>query len=335
MEYIISENQLKTLLNERKEPPVPIILKLFKVLDEEKKKKKKRSEILEVIEKLAPYMNIPPEYSLYLLELYLLNYNKDGDYSGLTKDNFIDPRKNKGKTTTNPNSRQYTVAQMPFKGSNLEGYWDKDYNGEPYYKVVSFGWYPIFIFKDDKWYEVIGRYSSSTSRQMSNANPVGWSDYLDSEVYGLTADEMKMLKQGISHKEIMKSKLKNLKSIEPKLSKRQKIERVYGGYAEDYNEGANVNIKFKVKSVDIEGEKAIVTIDVYDVVKREGSKGVPTTQNYLKGEIPNITTKYVEDKIISKMSHELKEYVGLRPYWSDEIPKNTQIEFKFNHLKKT
>ena len=84
MEKLISQIVLK-VLSEQREPSMPLIVKLFKVLDEEKKKKKKRAEILEVIENLAPYMNIPPDYSLYLLELFLLNYRKDGDYSGLTK----------------------------------------------------------------------------------------------------------------------------------------------------------------------------------------------------------------------------------------------------------
>ena len=93
MKYVISENQHEILLNEGKEPSLSVIQKLFKVLDEEKKKKKKRAEILEVIENLALYMNIPKNYALYILELYLLNYRKDGDYSGLTKENFIDPRK--------------------------------------------------------------------------------------------------------------------------------------------------------------------------------------------------------------------------------------------------
>ena len=71
---------VKKYLNEGREPSMTIIQKLFKILDEEKKKKKKRAEILEVIENLAPYMNISPDYALYLLELFLLNYRKDGDY---------------------------------------------------------------------------------------------------------------------------------------------------------------------------------------------------------------------------------------------------------------
>ena len=332
MEYVITENQLKTILEQSKEPAMPVIIKLFKLLNEEKKKNKTRASLLQAIEKLAPYINVPKEYALYLLELYLLNYRKDGNYSGLTKENFVDPRKMKGKTTSNPNAKLYTVAQLPFKGSNLEGYWDEDYNGKPYYKVVSYRWYPVYIFKDDKWYEVTERYSSSTSKQIRNANPVKWDDYLDSVVYTLTKDEMKMLEHGKSHDEVMKTKLEKLKSVEPEISKRKKTEKIYNSYG--FENPANANIKFKVKSVDIEGDKAIVTIDVYDVLKREGNKSIPTPQNYLRGEIPNLTTKKVEDKIASKMRGELKDYTGTRQRYTHEIPPGTKIEFKFNHLKK-
>jgi hypothetical protein len=330
MEYIISESQLKKILEQSNEPSMAIITRLFKMLNNEKKKHKTRDALIEVIKGYAPYLNIPEKYSFYLLELYLLNYRKDGDYSNLTKDNFVDPRKMKGKVAPNTKASQYTIAQLPFKGSNLEGYWSEDRDGKPYYKVVSYGWYPIYIYKDDKWYESIKSYSSSTSKQMSNANPVSWNDFLDNVVYALTQDEMKMLEQGKSHEEIMQAKLKKLKSAETELSKRKKTSKTWS-----YDQQIpKVNIKFKVKSIDIEDDKAIVTVDIYDVLKREDGKEVPTTQNYLKGEIPNITPKFIEDNIKSKLRDELKDYIGTRSRYTGENSTKTQVEFKFNHLKK-
>ena len=331
MKYIITENQLQKLLEEGKEPSMPVIVKLFKMLNEEKKKNKTRASLIQVIENYAPYMNIPPEYALYLLELYLLNYRKDGDYSGLTKENFIDPRKNKGKTTTNPKAKLYTVAQLPFKGSNLEGYWSKDYNGKPYYKVVSYGWYPVYIFKDDKWYEVTGKYSSSTSRQMSNANPVKWDDELNDEVYLLTSDEMKMLERGFSHQEVMNHKLKKLKEFETELTKRKKTAKSYKWYGE---ESANANVKFKIKSVEQEGDKAIVTVDILDVVQRGDRGEEPTSKNYLKGEMKGMSKENAEEKAKVKIMGILKNYMATRFKYNGEDPPNTNIEFKFNHLKK-
>ena len=80
----------KRLREQIEEPNEAVIVKLFKLLNEEKKKHKTRAALLGAIKNFAPYMNIPEEYSLYLLELYLLNYRKDGNYSGLNKSNFIE-----------------------------------------------------------------------------------------------------------------------------------------------------------------------------------------------------------------------------------------------------
>ena len=332
MKYIISENQLEILLNEAKEPSLSVVQKLFKVLDEEKKKKKKRAEILEVIENLAPYMNIPKEYALYILELYLLNYRKDGDYSGLTKENFVDPRKQSGKTTPNTSAKLYTIAKMPFKGSNLIGRWSKDYKGNPFYEVVSYDWYPIYIFKDDKWYEVTRRYSSSTSRQMENANPVKWNDELEEPVYLLTEKEMDMLKRGMSHEEVMKHKVEALKKFEPELSKRKKTAKSYRWHGDA--ETANANIKFKINSIEEEGDKATVTVDILDVIHRGDDGEEPTPQNYLKGEMKGMDKEIAEEKVKVKIMGLLRDYMATRFRYNGEDPPIQNIFFKFNHLKK-
>jgi hypothetical protein len=322
---------VKKYLNEGREPSMTIIQKLFKILDEEKKKKKKRAEILEVIENLAPYMNISPDYALYLLELFLLNYRKDGDYSGLTKDNFVDPRKQQGKTTSNTKANLYTVAQMPFKGANLIGQWSKDYNGKPFYEVVSYDWYPVYIFKDDKWYEVTGRYSSSTSRQMSNSNPVDWSDELEEPVYLLTREEMDMLKRGMSHEQVMRHKVEALKKFEPELTKRKKTAKSYRWYGEA--EAPNANIKFKIKSVEEEGDKATVTVDILDVIYRGNRGEEPTPQNYLKGEMEGMTKEIAEERVKVKIMGLLRDYMASRFRYNGEDPPVQNIFFKFNHLK--
>jgi hypothetical protein len=305
------------------------------MLNEEKKKNKTRASLIQVIENYAPYMNIPSEYALYLLELYVLNYRKDGDYSGLTKGNFIDPRKQQGKTTSNPKAKLYTVAQLPFKGSNLIGRWSKDYNGKPFYEVVSYNWYPVYIFKDDKWYEVTGRYSSSTSKQMSNANPVKWEDELQEVVYLLSQEEMKMLKQGATHEEVMKHKLKKLKEFEPELTKRMKTaksHRWFGG--DDEVQFADANIKFKIKSVNTDGDKATVEVDILDVIRRDDNKEVQTPQNYLKGEMQGMNKERAEERVKVKIMDILRDYMAARFRYNGEDPPVQNIFFKFNHLKK-
>jgi hypothetical protein len=323
------------LKEQSNEPSLRVISKLFKLLDEEKKKNRTRASLLEAIKNFAPYMGIPKGFEQYILELYVLNFRKDGDYSNLTKENFVDPRKQSGKVVPNSKAKLYTIAQLPFRGSNIEGYWTEDPNRVPYYKVASYGWYPVYIFKDDKWYEVTKRYSSSTSKQMNNSNPVSWHDDTFDSVYTLTPKEMELLERGYSHEDIMKNKVQKLKTIEPDLTKRKKTAKTYNYWNQDPEQMVpNTNIKFQVKNINIEDDKAIVDIDVYDVFNREDGRQVDTPQNYLRGEIPNLNPTKVEDAIKIKMRGELTDYIGKRFRWTPQDPKGAKIEFKFNHLKK-
>ena len=325
---------IKIISEQSNEPSLKVVSKLFKLLDEEKKKNKTRASLLGAIKNFIPYLGIPEGYSQYILELYVLNFRKDGDYSNLTKENLVDPRKQKGKVVSNPKAKLYTIAQLPFRASNLEGYWTTDPNRVPYYKVSSYGWYPIYIFKDDKWYEVTQGYSSSTGRQMSNSNPVEWSSDNFDNLYTLTPEEMKLIERGYSHEAVMKNKVDKLKTIEPDLTKRKKTAKTHGYRTQDPEDYVpNTNIKFQVKNIEVEGDNAIVNIDVYDVVNREDNKQVDTPQNYLKGEIPNLNQSKVEDAIKIKMRGELKDYIGKRFRYKPEDPKGANIEFRFNHLK--
>jgi hypothetical protein len=304
-----------------------IVVKLFKVLNEEKKKVKTRKELLEVIKGYSPYFNIPKGFELYILELYLLNYRKDGDYSGLTKENFVDPRDMKGKWTSNSKANSYTKAQLPFQGSNLRGFWTSS-GGKKYYVVESWGWYPVYIYRDGMWYENSDRYSSSTGRQMYRAQPYEYNDTLNSKVYLLTRDEMKMVENGVPHDQIMKVKREKLKGKESELkSKRMSTYRNWGGWG--VNDG-NVNIKYKVNSVEEEGDKLILNVDIYDVVKREDRRGVPTPQNYLKGELPNVDKETVENGLKRHLRNDFSNYLGPR---FDKM-EDQNVEFRFNHLKK-
>lgn len=322
------EEDDEDMMFEQFEPGVnSIVVKLFKVLNEEKKKVKTRKELLDVIGRFAPYFNIPKGFELYILELYLLNYRKDGDYSGLTKENFVDPREMKGKWTSNSKANSYTKAQLPFQGSNLKGFWTSR-GGKKYYVVESWGWYPVYIFRDGIWYENSDRYSSSTGRQMYRAQPYEYNDTLNSKVYLLTRDEMKMVENGVPHEEIMKSKRQKLKGKESELkSKRMSTFRNWGGWGVN---NRNFNVKFKVNSIEEEGDKIILNVDIYDVVKREDGRGVPTPLNYLRGELPNVSVEEVENGLERHLRNDFREYLGPR---FDKM-EDQNVEFRFNHLKK-
>lgn len=336
MKYILLESQLKKLFEQSERALEPLVVKLFKFLNEEKKGKTKRSEILNQIKNVAPYLGLPEGYEIYFLELYLLNYRPDGDYSSLTKENFVDPKKMKGKWTPNTKADLYTKAQLPFRGSNIEGYWTEDTKGVPYYVVKSYDWYPIYIFKDNRWYEVVERYSSSTGRQMSNANPVEWNDELSSKVILATRDEMKALENGATYEDVIKHKKKKLKELEPELqSKRVSRKTHWGGWDEDTDVRLpDFIVKFKVNSIEEGEDKMTVVVDIFDVLKKEGNKGIETPENYLKGELEGITPQKVERAVENKLKQDLRPYIGPRYQYYEPLPDNSNIKFRFNHLKK-
>ena len=334
MKYIFSESQMRKLFEQSQSVLEPYVIKLFKFLNEEKKKHKKRSDLLQVIKNLSPYMGVPEGYELYLLELYLLNYREDGNYKDLTKDNFVDPRKMKGKVTPNTKADLYTIAQLPFRGSNLQAYWTEDNKGVPYYVVKSYNWYPVYIFKNNKWYETIDRYSSSTSKQMGRANPIKYNDELYTSVFTLTAKEMKMLEDGATHEEVMKNKLEKFKSSESELVPKRKTNVKQWSRYLDEIQVPEYKVKFKINSIDVEGDTAIVYVDIYDVLNVMGGLGIETDKNYLKGEMGNITKERVEDTVKHKLYDKLKPFIAHRSRWFENLPPTSKLEYRFNHLKK-
>ena len=336
MYYVLSEQQLKRLFEQSEKALEPMVVRLFQFLNEEKKNNKTRAKLLEVIKNMVPYLGLPEGFELYYLELYLLNYRPDGDYSNLTKENFVDPRYMKGKWTPNTKADYYTRAQLPFKGSNLDGYWTKDGKGVKYYVVRSYEWYPIYIFKQNRWYEVIDRYSSSTGRQMYNSNPVEYNDELSSDVILVTKGEMQDLERGATYEDIIRNKKKKLKELEPELQKKR-ISRTseYGGW--DDESGLRLPgyvVKFKINSIEEGDDKMTVVVDIYDVFKKEGNRAVETPENYLKGELPNATPQKVENTVERKLRYNLKPYIGPRYGYYEPLPDSSNIRFKFNHLKK-
>jgi hypothetical protein len=260
------------------------------------------------------------------LELYLLNYREDGDYSSLTKENFIDPRKMKGKRTPNYNAKLFTKAQLPFEGSNLRGYWRTTMDGKIYI-VESYGWYPIYIFKDGKWYETSDRYSSSTGKQMYASQPYRWNDTLESQVYLLSRQEMAMIERGATHEKVMELKRMAFRNMVPSLVS----QKVSTAKSSSYGMEPKISIKFKISSVEEIDDKNVVNVDIQDVLKVVDGKQVPTPENYLKGEIPNVTPEKVEKQIETKLRNNFQEYLG--PKFSDK-PDEENIVFRFNHLKK-
>lgn len=71
--------------------------------------------------------------------------------------------------TSNQDSDQYTRNREPFNGSNLSG----KIMPNKAYVVLSYGYYPLYVYKYHKWYENKEKYSVSTSKQQGQSRPTG------------------------------------------------------------------------------------------------------------------------------------------------------------------
>jgi hypothetical protein len=139
---------------------------------------------------------------------------------------------------------------------------------------------------------------------------------------------MDMIERGRTHQEVMKRKMEKFKQFSPSLIS-NKIQTIkHQGFNPNI---PNVSIKFKISSVEESDDSNIVTVDIYDVLKTREGVQIDTPENYLKGEIPNLTPELVEKKIESKLKSNLKNYLGSV---FDNENEEQKIKFRFNHLKK-
>tara|TARA_R100001460_G_scaffold15561_1_gene34250 strand:+ start:230 stop:574 length:345 start_codon:yes stop_codon:yes gene_type:complete len=109
----------------------------------------------------------------------------------------------------NKNAREYVQRNEPFQGSNMFGLFENHCEFEPTedsanwtqeliewkqgrpYVVYSYGThFPMFIYLGNSWYENSDKYSTSTSRQQSQAHP-------NEDTIKKTTKEMKELLQNI------------------------------------------------------------------------------------------------------------------------------------------
>lgn len=209
---------------------------LFKYLNKHKHQTKTKKVLVDLIKSMMDVFGLPSNDALFYYEVYTANFREDGDYENLTKENFKDYRLFKQSKTPNNKASEYSSAKIPFKGSNIEGKWDVNRKNEWYYVITSYGWYPVYLFINDKWFKTSDTYSSSTRKQMSQVNPISYSSDLKSDVIKVTQDDIKGL--------------------------------MYGVYTlEEINNAKVVNFTTKIKS-ELVGSKKLLTLGYGDTAKK-------------------------------------------------------------------
>lgn len=315
---------------------------LLNKLNANKKELKTKNNILDYIRTTAQLLSLDPKLANYYYQLWRANYRKEGDYGKISPEELIQGKNLPKRTVSNTAANEFTRAKIPFKGKKLEGDWHKDNKGVEYYEVISYDWYPIYIFKDNVWYKIIETYSSSTSRQIWNSNPIDYDENVAWDVIMVTKKEMDMLRDYATLEDIMKyKKEKLLNDKELLLSKKPK-------FGMSHSEQP-IKVKYKITDIRPENDKVVVDVLIIDAGPREKeqrqygdyhfNRMIPTKGGYLKGEIPGITKKDVEVTVERYIIKNFKEYIGKFPSFmesnliSGEIPEKQNIKFNFIHEK--
>jgi len=196
-------NIIKKILSEATTDKLsPQIIFLFKLLNSKKKDLKTKKNTIEFFGKRLQMLGISPKEAERYYYLYTLNYRENGDYENITPEEFVNEKNFPALKVTNVSAGKYAYAKIPFEGSNVRGYWEKDRNGVEQYVITSYGWYPILVFKNGKWYSVSERYSRATSKQYSNVTRDG--------IYNTTtlrSKDLKRLVAGYGEEKIKNSRI--------------------------------------------------------------------------------------------------------------------------------
>lgn len=264
------DNFIKKLLRESVDNDEKLLSKeevrLFKLLNNKKHELGTKEEMTDFIIMMLKLMGKPTHRASFYYEVYTQNYRPEGDYENLTQETFKDYRGFKQKRTPNNTAWEYSTATIPFKGSNIEGFWDDNSKGEWYYVVQSWGWYPVFLFKNDQWYTVDDTYSSSTSKQMSQSRPRIYFDQLNSEVVSVSKTEIKDLMNGKGLEDVEQKRYGDFVSSKESLSKLPAKTKTFGWSWND-----KIKATFKITNIETENDDVIFEITVIKAGNVEGT----------------------------------------------------------------
>lgn len=234
---------------------VPFEVVIFDQLHKRKEELKTKDTMVQFLKKLLDIMSISTDEALYYYYLFTLNYRPDGNYKDIKKSELKTLENLKSSKTTNVSSSVYTSSKIPFKGSNLEGFWEKDSNGVSQYVVTSYDWYPILLWKDGMWYAVSDSYSRATGKQLSQTGKnFLWTD----KVNRLSADEIRRLRNGQNFGELKNRKLTELyKDVESLIGKKFfTTEYIRNDFT------SRTRFKFYIDSINMENEKIDVNVKI-------------------------------------------------------------------------
>jgi hypothetical protein len=289
-------------------------IQILKFLNKEKQNLKTKENIITYLKKILKLLGYDTAEALYYYYLFSLNYRPDGRYEDIKKGEQKDLSGIRGGKIPNYKISQFAKARIPFKASNIEGFWEKDPNRVDQFVITSYGWYPIFIYKDGKWYKTSNTYSKSTSKQMSQTN-------IYSGVEFLTPNEMTLLRNGKSSDSLVAGKLEqSLNYLKERYSDRPFNFTSYWQRENQY--ATKVRVKYKVDNVREENDSIVMDVEVLEVVFTDGQNRIISRE--LPEETKNLK-KEIEQNLSIIISSEAPQ--NLKDYLRKKLVLNTDFNF--------
>lgn len=274
----------------------PMEIRLFKFVNRFKKQLGSESKMLEFFRNSLSTFNIPQSEARKYYDIYTLNYRPDGDYENVTKSNFKDPiRYGVQKRTSNVNARSFTKDKLPFKGSNLEAKWENTNDGVWAYIVYSYGWYPIYVFKYGKWFQIDSSYSSSTAKQMRHSYPISYNSDLGEAAINVDRDQIqKIIRGSLKPEDLISTRTDEFINEMKKKQRTGEVTMFRWGWNNE-----RVRIKFKVLSVRKSRKGYNIIVDVIDIDKIVDNKFDRDAGDFFSDEMIGISKdtirKYMND----------------------------------------
>jgi hypothetical protein len=225
--------------------------------------------MIDEINRMLTVVDLPNNLVRFYYEVYTANYRPDGDYGNIKPEEFKDYRQFVQRKTPNNTAYEYSSAKIPFIGSNVEGKWGVNNSNQWYYVVLSYKWYPIFLFINDQWYRVLDTYSNSTAKQMSASNPVHWNSGLKANVIDVSKGEIEGLMSGLySIDRVKTDRISNFVRDKDRITNQSKL--ISGGWGNDA-----VRVNFMIKDVEDVDGKIKISVKVLKGGKMVDRKMIP------------------------------------------------------------
>jgi hypothetical protein len=182
---------------------------------------------------------------------------------------------------------------------------EQDGKGEWAYVVISYGWYPIYIYKYKKWFEASNTYSSSTSKQMRNTRPTRWNSKIGKEMLICDRNEMEEIRRGVIKPDqlVVNKNNKFTESID-KLIDSRTLQTIRVGWF------PRLRISFYYTGVRFNEKMPEVTINVVKVDKMVNNKIDREAGDFFTDNMNGVTKEYLKSSIDSYFERSFSEMLG-------------------------